>query len=90
MTQNNALFPEELKPTSSEEKTIQEVTLKLQDLLKLNDLVIIPSTILTGEGGIIHKIELIPNRIVRLSRKLAEKRQKELLEEQKLAAINNG
>ena len=86
MTQNNALFPEELKPTPSEEKTVQEVTLKLQDLLKLNDLVIIPSTILTGEGGIIHKIELIPNRIVRLSRKLAEKRQKELLEEQKLAA----
>jgi len=86
MTQNNALFPEELKSTSSEESTIQEVTMKLQDLLKLNDLTILPSTILTGEGGIIHKIDLVPNRIIRLSRKLAEKRQKQLEAEQKLAA----
>ena len=87
MTQeNNAFFPEELKPTNTEEKTIKEVAGKLSDLLRLNDLVILPSTILTGEGGVIHKIDLVPNRIVRLSRKLAEKRQKELQEEQKLSA----
>ena len=70
MSTNN--LTEQLKPTPQEDQAIVEVREKLEALLKVNDLSLYPSTILTGDGGIIHKMDLVPNRVVKLSRELAK------------------
>jgi len=70
MTPN--ISQEQLKPTPAEDKAIVEVREKLEALLKINELSLYPSTILTGDGGIIHKMDLVPNRVIKLSRELAK------------------
>lgn len=63
---------EQLKPTPQEDQSILEVREKLEALLKLHELTLFPSTILTGDGGVIHKMDLVPNRVIKVSRELAK------------------
>jgi hypothetical protein len=64
--------PKEFEPTVEEQEKISEVLAKLDALLKLNDLTIIPTTIISA-GSLMSKIDLIPNRVIRLNREIAKR-----------------
>jgi len=64
--------PKQFEPTTDEQEKIQEVLTKLDALLKLNDLTVVPTTILSG-GSVMNKIDLIPNRVIRLNKELNDR-----------------
>lgn len=63
--------PKEFEPTEEEQDKIKDVLTKLDALLKLNDLTIVPTTIISA-GSVLNKIDVIPNRVIRLNKKLNE------------------
>lgn len=68
--------PKQFEPTQDEQEKIQEVLTKLDALLKLNDLTIVPTTIISG-GSVMNKIDLIPNRVIRLNKELNDRARQE-------------
>lgn len=64
--------PKDFNPTNEEQEKIDDVLAKLDALLKLNDLTIVPTTIISA-GSLMSKIDLIPNRVIRLNREIAKR-----------------
>jgi len=72
----NDIDPKQFEPTNDEQEKIKEVLTKLDALLKLNDLTIVPTTIISG-GSVMNKIDLIPNRVIRLNKELNDRARQE-------------
>ena len=68
--------PKQFEPTNDEQEKIRDVLTKLDALLKLNDLTIVPTTIISG-GSVMNKIDLIPNRVIRLNKELNDRARQE-------------
>lgn len=64
--------PKEFEPTEEEQEKISDVLAKLDALLKLNDLTIVPTTIISA-GSLMSKIDLIPNRVIRLNKEISKR-----------------
>jgi len=68
--------PKEFEPTEEEQEKIKDVLTKLDALLKLNDLTVVPTTIISA-GSVLNKIDVIPNRVIRLNKQLNEQARRE-------------
>ena len=68
--------PKQFEPTIDEQEKIRDVLTKLDALLKLNDLTVVPTTIISG-GSVMNKIDLIPNRVIRLNKELNDRARQE-------------